>query len=252
MTCTLESITTFAVLSSQLVLVRNSRLGVARATQLQCVDLASHVACRLVDMDLLADMLGSLFKSDGRTFHHRLAVLRCFRPDNPTGNSCLVENACIAVAPTQTHAPIMNLCTYNAVVKSIFGAECSIASAPCALAFAHVLLEVHISHFSLHSPQCTVMSVYESLTAVNHCYNRHSTLIVHLCLQYIGEKPFLDAGHYELDLVLPHHRAAAQRLVDAAAAEGEQPTWRNLVWEDLQVPSSAGPPESWGGNIPTR
>ena len=60
------------------------------------------------------------------------------------------------------------------------------------------------------------------------------------------------AGHYELDLVLPCHRAAAQRLVDAAAAEGEQPTWRNLVWEDLQVPSSAGPPEQWAGIIPTR
>ena len=60
------------------------------------------------------------------------------------------------------------------------------------------------------------------------------------------------AGHYELDLVLPHHRAAAQRLIDAAAAEGEQQTWRNLVWEALQVPSSAGPPEVWGGTIPTR
>ena len=60
------------------------------------------------------------------------------------------------------------------------------------------------------------------------------------------------AGHYELDLVLPHHRAAAQRLVDAAAAEGEQPTWRNLVWEEMQVPSSAGPPDGWAGIIPTR
>lgn len=60
------------------------------------------------------------------------------------------------------------------------------------------------------------------------------------------------AGHYELDLVLPHHRAAAQRLIDAAAAEGEQPTWRNLVWEALQVPSSAGPPDAWGGTIPSR
>ena len=60
------------------------------------------------------------------------------------------------------------------------------------------------------------------------------------------------AWHYELDLVLPHHRAAAQRLIDAAAAEGEQPTWRNLVWEALQVPSSAGPPDAWGGTIPTR
>ncbi|KAL0042382.1 hypothetical protein WJX77_010805 [Trebouxia sp. C0004] len=98
---------------------------------------------RLVDMDLLGDMLDGMFRSDARTFHRRLGVLRCFRPENPT-------------------------------------------------------------------------------------------------------------GHYELDLVLPCHRAAVQRLVDAAAAEGEQPTWRNLVWEDLQVPSSAGPPEQWAGIIPTR
>ncbi|KAL0041640.1 hypothetical protein WJX79_010316 [Trebouxia sp. C0005] len=98
---------------------------------------------RLVDMDQLGVMLDGMFRSDARTFHRRLGVLRCFRPENPT-------------------------------------------------------------------------------------------------------------GHYELDLVLPCHRAAAQRLVDAAAAEGEQPTWRNLVWEDLQVPSSAGPPEQWAGIIPTR
>ncbi|KAL3161084.1 hypothetical protein ABBQ38_009466 [Trebouxia sp. C0009 RCD-2024] len=98
---------------------------------------------RLVDMDRLADMLANMFKSDALTFHRRLGVLRCFRPDNLT-------------------------------------------------------------------------------------------------------------GHYELDLVLPHHRAAAQRLIDAAAAEGEQPTWRNLVWEALQVPSSAGPPDAWGGTIPSR
>ena len=41
--------------------------------------------CRLVDMDLLTDMLANMFKSDARTFHRRLGVLRCFRPDNPTG-----------------------------------------------------------------------------------------------------------------------------------------------------------------------
>ena len=62
----------------------------------------------------------------------------------------------------------------------------------------------------------------------------------------------LSAGHYELDLVIPHHRAAAQRLADAAAAEGEQLTWRNLVWEDLQVSSSPGPPDNWAGVMPTR
>lgn len=61
-----------------------------------------------------------------------------------------------------------------------------------------------------------------------------------------------DVGHYELDLILPHHRAAAQRLIDAAAAEGEQLTWRNLVWEQLQVPSNSGPPDAWFGTIPTR
>ena len=36
-------------------------------------------------MDLLTDMLANMFKSDARTFHRRLGVLRCFRPDNPTG-----------------------------------------------------------------------------------------------------------------------------------------------------------------------
>ena len=36
-------------------------------------------------MDLLAEMLANMFKSDARTFHRRLGVLRCFRPDNPTG-----------------------------------------------------------------------------------------------------------------------------------------------------------------------
>ena len=41
--------------------------------------------CRLVDMDLLAEMLANMFKSDACTFHHRLGVFRCFRPDNPTG-----------------------------------------------------------------------------------------------------------------------------------------------------------------------
>lgn len=56
-----------------------------------------HV-CRLVDMDQLADMLANLFKSDARTFHRRLGVLRCFRPDNPTG-------ACPAtiLSPDQAH-----------------------------------------------------------------------------------------------------------------------------------------------------
>ncbi len=105
------------------------------------------------------------------------------------------------------------------------------------------------------------------LPAVNCIYNRQRLYVnLHmsscLCLLFvyipasstICELTNLDcgAGHYELDLVLPCHRAAAQRLVDAAAAEGEQPTWRNLVWEDLQVPSSAGPPEQWAGIIPTR
>jgi len=105
------------------------------------------------------------------------------------------------------------------------------------------------------------------LPAVNCIYNRQRLYVnLHmsscLCLLFvyipasstICELTNLDcgAGHYELDLVLPSHRAAAQRLVDAAAAEGEQPSWRNLVWEDLQVPSSAGPPEQWAGIIPTR
>lgn len=48
-----------------------------------------HFTCRLVDMDLLSDMLANMFKSDARTFHRRLAVLRCFRPDNPTGITCI-------------------------------------------------------------------------------------------------------------------------------------------------------------------
>lgn len=36
-------------------------------------------------MDRLADMLANMFKSDALTFHRRLGVLRCFRPDNLTG-----------------------------------------------------------------------------------------------------------------------------------------------------------------------
>ena len=38
-------------------------------------------------MDLLGDMLDGMFRSDARTFHRRLGVLRCFRPENPTGDA---------------------------------------------------------------------------------------------------------------------------------------------------------------------
>ena len=34
---------------------------------------------------MLEDMLVGLFRSDLLAFHRRLGVLRCFRPDNPTG-----------------------------------------------------------------------------------------------------------------------------------------------------------------------
>ncbi len=44
-------------------------------------------AYRLVDMDLLGDMLDGMFRSDARTFHRRLGVLRCFRPENATGDA---------------------------------------------------------------------------------------------------------------------------------------------------------------------
>ena len=47
----------------------------------------SPIVCRLLDMDNLENMLGSMFKSDAHNFHRRLGVLRCFRPDNPTGVS---------------------------------------------------------------------------------------------------------------------------------------------------------------------
>ena len=43
------------------------------------------MVCRLLDMDNLENMLVSMFKSDANNFHRRLGVLRCFRPDNPTG-----------------------------------------------------------------------------------------------------------------------------------------------------------------------
>ena len=60
------------------------------------------------------------------------------------------------------------------------------------------------------------------------------------------------AGHYELDLLLAHHRGAAQRLADLAAAEGDAATWRNVAWETEVVAMSSGPPDSWRGIIPSK
>ena len=51
------------------------------------MQLTRTCAHRLVDMDLLGDMLDGMFRSDARTFHRRLGVLRCFRPENPTGDA---------------------------------------------------------------------------------------------------------------------------------------------------------------------
>ena len=70
-------------------------------------------ASRLVDMDLLEDMLDGMFRSDARTFHRRLGVLRCFRPENPTGDAlhmftfqiafCLSFLPYVSIARRQKH-----------------------------------------------------------------------------------------------------------------------------------------------------
>ena len=64
--------------------------------------------------------------------------------------------------------------------------------------------------------------------------------------------PASHAGHYELDLLLAHHRGAAQRLADLAAAEGDAATWRDVAWETEVVAMSSGPPDSWRGIIPSK
>ena len=60
------------------------------------------------------------------------------------------------------------------------------------------------------------------------------------------------AGHYELDLVIPHYRSAAQRLGDASGGEADKAPWSEWQVEDLQVSSSPGPPDNWAGVMPTR
>ena len=54
-------------------------------------------------MDLLGDMLDGMFRSDARTFHRRLGVLRCFRPENPTGDALQMATfqvaLCLAFLP---------------------------------------------------------------------------------------------------------------------------------------------------------
>ncbi len=83
---------------------------------------------------------------------------------------------------------------------------------------------------------------------------RHTHVLCCLMDTHVSSHPALTshAGHYELDLLLAHHRGAAQRLADLAAAEGDAATWRNVAWETEVVAMSSGPPDSWRGIIPSK
>ena len=69
-------------------------------------------------MDLLTDMLANMFKSDARTFHRRLGVLRCFRPDNPTG-TCATATESQASLIFPSHVATASQKQFDAADKSI-------------------------------------------------------------------------------------------------------------------------------------
>ena len=99
-------------------------------------------------MDLLADMLANMFKSDAITFHRRLGVLRCFRPDNPTGTPPQVGQA--STKPVQS-------------AKSKTPAE------------KHRAVELHMQHCKLIFSLDCVVGLCRSYFCASRCFFASAT-----------------------------------------------------------------------------
>ena len=103
-------------------------------------------------MDLLADMLAHMFKSDARTFHRRLGVLRCFRPENPTGTLLLFCPELISFPhPICSNISVRSRLVSQTDLHAPHHAVCSVHPTQYQVRLSHVILVLHImSELCLH------------------------------------------------------------------------------------------------------